>query len=142
MTKINRGGAQPTVLKAKTGRRLTAKTRKPRRPHLRRFRTALRRAERDLMRAMKEVRESLETLGRATAFFDIEGRATEQIIDHFESVRAYCEENLNQPLAAEFIGFANSAEQELCRFVAERCILCQEIIEAMEMAELENEQGF
>src|SRR5438093_11833821 len=137
-TMLNNRGQQPLVLKNQTGQRLAIKPKpagKPRRPHLTRFRTALRRADSELMRAMKEFRDGLKTFAEGSDFFAIEERANTQIMDLFESVRSYCEEDLNRPLAAEFIGFACAAEQELCRFVAERSILCQEILEAVEMAE-------
>jgi hypothetical protein len=144
-SKSNRGGPRSPVLKNQTGQCLAIKPKaagKPRRPHLTRFRTALRRADSELMRATKEFRDGLKTLSEATDFFDIEERANTQIMDLFESVRSYCEEDLNRPLAAEFIDFANAAEYELCRFVAERSILCQEIVEAVEMAEFEIDYSF
>lgn len=142
---MNRDGQRPAVLKSETGHRLVPKpgpSGKPRRPHLTRFRTALRHADSELMRAMKEFRDSLKTVDDGTAFFDIEERANTKITDLFESVRSYCEESLDRPLAAEFIGFANQAQHELCRFVAERSILCQETVEAVETAELDNDHGF
>jgi hypothetical protein len=144
-TTSNNRGQRPPVLRNQTGQCLTIKPKpagKPRRPHLTRFRTALRHADSELMRAMKEFRDGLKTPAEANDFFDIEERANTQIMDLFESVRSYCEEDLDRPFAAEFIGFATAAEHELCRFVTERSLLCQEIVDAVEMAEFDNDHSF
>jgi hypothetical protein len=140
-----RRGQAPSVLKNQTTRRLATKpksTGKGRRPNLSPLRTALRRADTRLMRALKEFRETLKDLENHSDYIGIERSALEEIIEVFESVRAYCDEDPERPFAAEIGGFATAAEHELCRFVTERSLLCQEIVEAVEMAEFDNDHSF
>jgi hypothetical protein len=139
-----RGGQAPSVLKNQTTPRLATKpksTGKGRRPNLSPLRTALCRADRELLSAMKKLADAEKQFGEGADFISIEKSALDKIIGLFEEVRWKCEEDLDRPLAAEIIGFATVAEHELCRFVTERSLLWQGIVNALETAEFDNEQG-
>lgn len=139
-------GGWSSVLKNKTGKRLAnkgASRGKTRYRGFSRLRTALRRADMQLSRAMKEFRDTLKHFEDGTDFIGIEKSALDEITDLFETVRSHCEEDLNRPFALEVIGFATAAEHKMCEFVTERSLLCQEIVNALETAQFEadNERG-
>jgi hypothetical protein len=134
------------VLKNQTGKRFAnqgASSGKSRYRDFSRLRSALRRADLQLTRAMKEFRDTLKDFEDSTDFIGIEKSALDEITDLFDAVRSHCEEDPNRPFAGEIIGFANAAEEEMYRFVTERSLLCQEIVDALETAQVEadNEAG-